>query len=133
MGRLSGLVEIVLLVQDLEKSLEFYRDLLGMTVISPEGSPAAFLRIGPEREGVPHQIVLVPRPKDTRAGAASKMERDVHHIGLEVPADQLDAERARLAKLGVPVRGGEHPFLPVEAFYIDDPDGNEIEIVARIG
>jgi catechol 2,3-dioxygenase-like lactoylglutathione lyase family enzyme len=133
MGSISGLAEVVLLVQDLEKSLRFYRDTLGMTVISPEGFPAAFLRIGPEREGVPHQIVLVPRPAEAHAGAKSKLERDVHHIGLEVPADQLDPERTRLSQLGLEVRGGQHPFLPVEAFYIDDPDGNEIEIVARMG
>jgi catechol 2,3-dioxygenase len=133
MGRISGLAEVVLLVQDLDKSLAFYRDLLGMTVISPDGFPAAFLRIGEERAGVPHQIVLVPRPAEAHAAATSKLERDVHHIGLEVPADQFEAERNRISQLGVEVRGGEHPFLPVEAFYIDDPDGNEIEIVARVG
>jgi catechol 2,3-dioxygenase-like lactoylglutathione lyase family enzyme len=132
-GSISGLAEVVLLVRDLEASLRFYRDTLGMTVISPEGFPAAFLRIGEEREGVPHQIVLVPRPAEAQAGAKNKLERDVHHIGLEVPADQLEAERSRLSQLGLEVRGGQHPFLPVEAFYVDDPDGNEIEIVARVG
>jgi catechol 2,3-dioxygenase-like lactoylglutathione lyase family enzyme len=133
MGRISGLAEIVLLVQDLQRSLAFYRDTLGLTVISPAGFPAAFLRVGDERDGVPHQIVLVPRPAEVRAGATMKLERDVHHIGLEVPTDQLEAERVRLSALGIPIRGGEHPFLPVEAFYLDDPDGNEIEIVARVG
>ena len=133
MGHISGLAEVVLLVRDLDTSLQFYRDTLGMTVISPEGFPAAFLRIGEEREGVPHQIVLVPRPTEVQVGTRSKLERDVHHIGLEVPANQLEAERSRLSQLGLDVRGGQHPFLPVEAFYIDDPDGNEIEIVARLG
>ena len=133
MGRISGLAEVVLLVQDLEKSLRFYRDTLGLTVISPEGFHAAFLRIGDERDGVPHQIVLVPRPHETQAGAKTKLWRDVHHIGLEVPGNQLEAERNRLSQLGLEVRGGQHPFLPVEAFYVDDPDGNEIEIVARVG
>ena len=27
--------------------------------------------------------------------------------------------------------GDQHPFLPVEAIYIDDPDGNEVELVTR--
>jgi catechol 2,3-dioxygenase-like lactoylglutathione lyase family enzyme len=133
MGQIRGLAEVVLLVRDLEKSLSFYRDVLGLTVISPPDFPAAFLRVGDERAGVPHQIVLVPRPPAARAGASSKLERDVHHIGLEVSSDQLEPERARLSSLGLAIRGGEHPFLPVEAFYLDDPDGNEIEIVARVG
>ena len=133
MGRISGLAEAVLLVQDLQKSVAFYRDTLGLTIISPPDFPAAFLRVGDERDGVPQQIVLVPRPAEVHAGGTSKLERDLHHIGLEVPADQLEAERSRLSQLGFTIRGGEHPFLPVEAFYLDDPDGNEIEIVARVG
>jgi catechol-2,3-dioxygenase len=31
------------------------------------------------------------------------------------------------------VRTGQHPFLPVEAIYVDDPDGNEVELVAWTG
>ena len=57
--------------------------------------------------------------------------RNVHHIGLEVSRGALAEERQRLSALGLAVRTGEHPFLPVEAIYIDDPDGKEIELVAR--
>jgi hypothetical protein len=28
------------------------------------------------------------------------------------------------------VRLGEHPFLPVRGMYIDDPDGNEVDLIA---
>jgi catechol 2,3-dioxygenase-like lactoylglutathione lyase family enzyme len=123
------LAEVVLFVDDLERSVAFYRDLLGLSVISPPGAPATFLRVGEAGAGVPQQIVLVPRPAGARAAARGKFERDLHHIGLEVEPSAFEAERARLAAAGLEVRGGQHPFLPVEAFYIDDPDGNEIEIV----
>jgi catechol 2,3-dioxygenase len=132
MGRITRLAEVVLLVNDLEKSVAFYRDLLGLTVISPEGLKAAFLRVGEEGSGVPQQIVLIPRPPNIEPVAATKEQRDLHHIGLEVPAEVYEQERQRLAQLGIPLRGGQHPFLPVEAFYLDDPDGNEVEIVARM-
>ena len=117
--------------QDLERSLAFYRDVLGLEVISPAGLAAVFLRIGEPGPGVPQQIVLVPRPPGAAPRSSSKTSRDLHHIGLEVPPEALAAERQRLADLGFAIRGGQHPFLPVEAFYLDDPDGNEIEIVAR--
>ena len=52
----------------------------------------------------------------------------LHHIGLEVAPDDYERERQRLIGLGFAIRGGEHPFMPVDAFYLDDPDGNEIEI-----
>ena len=133
MGRIRGLAEVLLFVRDMERSLAFYRDLLGLTVISPEGLPAVFLRAGEERDGLPQQIVLVPRLPNARPAATTKEERDLHHTGLEVAADEYAAERERIVQRGISIRGGQHPFLPVEAFYLDDPDGNEVEIVARMG
>ena len=127
---MRGLAEVVLLCQDLERSLQFYRDVLRLEVISPAGLPAIFLRVGEPGPGVPQQIVLVPRPPGHVAAATTRTSRDLHHIGLEVAPEDLASERARLANLGLAIRGGQHPFLPVEAFYLDDPDGNEIEIVA---
>ena len=59
MGSIRRLVEIVLVVDDLEKSLAFYRDLLGLTVFSPPEIPVAFLRIGEPAEGIPQQFVLI--------------------------------------------------------------------------
>ena len=59
--------------------------------------------------------------------------RALHHIGLEVAPQDYEHERERLAGLGFEIRGGEHPFMPVEAFYLDDPDGNEIEIATWRG
>ena len=126
---INSLVEIVLVVEDLERSTQFYRDVLGLEVISPPGAPAAFLRVGPPTAGIPQQIVLVPRPSDLSPATG----RRVHHIGLGVPSDKYESERTRLAALGFALRGGEHPFMPVEAFYLDDPDGNEIEIATWRG
>jgi len=132
MAEILGLAEIVLSVQDLPKSLAFYRDLLGFEVISPPELPAVFLRVGRARDGVPHQIVLVPQPNGASL-PGQPVRRNLHHMGLEVAADALQAERERIEKQGIPTRSGVHPFLPVQAFYIDDPDGNEVEIVARTG
>lgn len=130
MSAIRSLVEVVIVVEDLERSRRFYRDTLGLEVISPPGAPAAFLRIGPPTTGgIPQQIVLVPRPAEMPAASG----RRLHHIGLAVAPDVYAAERARLAAAGYALRGGEHPFMPVDAFYLDDPDGNEIEIATWRG
>jgi len=131
MAGIAGLAEVVLFVGDMKKSLAFYRNVLGLQVFSPPELPGKFLRIGSHGTGVPHQIVLVPRPDGVSAGATEKPQRDLHHIGLEVAPEDFEAEKVRIAGLGVEVRDGEHPFLPVRAFYVDDPDGNEVEIVTR--
>ena len=54
----------------------------------------------------------------------------LHHVGLEVAAQDFEQERERLQSLGFEVRLGEHPFLPLRGLYIDDPDGNEVELIA---
>jgi hypothetical protein len=35
-----------------------------------------------------------------------------------------------LQTLGFDVRFGEHPFLALKGMYVDDPDGNEVELIA---
>jgi catechol 2,3-dioxygenase len=129
-----GLAEVVLMVKDVPAALHFYKDVLGLETISPPGMQGpTFLRVGPAGTGVPPQIVLVPRPATAPELPGDRRQRSVHHIGLEVAAGDLATERARLEGLGLEVRTGQHPFLPVEAIYVDDPDGNEVELVAWTG
>ena len=130
---IRALVEVVLMVDDIERSVAFYRDSLGLELFSPPELPAKFLRVGETSAGVPQQIVLAERPPGRSRAATRKSEADVHHIGLEVAPEDFDALRTRLEADGFEVRGGEHPFMQVEAFYIDDPDGNEVEIVTARG
>jgi catechol 2,3-dioxygenase-like lactoylglutathione lyase family enzyme len=125
----KNLAEVVLVVDDMDRSIRFYRDGLGLEVFSPPQLPTKFLLVGDSRGGVPQQIVLVPRSAPT-SGERVKV---LHHIGLEVAPEDFEPERRRLQAAGFELRTGQHPFLPVEAFYVDDPDGNEIEIAAWRG
>ena len=129
---MRNLVEVVLVVQDIERSLDFYGRVLGLELISPTALPVKFLRIGPPGPDVPQQVVLVPAGLAGGAPGAER-KRVLHHIGLSVAPEDYAAERARLVAAGFSIRGGEHPFLPVEAFYLDDPDGNEVEIATWRG
>lgn len=132
MAQIRGLTEIVLFVHDMERSLQFYRDTLGMKVLAaPDARGAVFLQAGEDGVEVPQQLVLVPLPAGAPSFPAERPQRPLHHIGLEIPAEQFDQERARLAGLGFDVRLGEHPFLPLRGMYIDDPDGNEVELIAK--
>ncbi|MDQ3810697.1 MAG: VOC family protein [Chloroflexota bacterium] len=129
MSAIRGLVEVVLVVHDMDASVAFYRDTLGLEVFSPPNLAATFLRIGAALGGVPQQIVLVPGSSTDRPAGP----RALHHVGLQVGPLDFESERQRLIGLGFELRTGQHPFLPVEAFYLDDPDGNEIEIVTWRG
>ena len=131
MAKIRGLIEVVISVHDMEKSLNFYRDILGLMVMSPpDFRGAVFLRVSQETDIVPQQIVLVPLPEGTDAFPTEKVRRPLHHLGIEVAREDFESERERLQGLGFDVRLGEHPFLPLKGMYLDDPDGNEVELIA---
>ena len=130
-GPVLHLAEIVLWARDPERSLAFYRDLFGLEVISPPELPNRFLRAGPGEAGVPEMIVLVPHPEPGGAFPAEKPSRPLHHLAFNVDAMRYEELERRCREAGLEVRGGRHPVLPdVRTFYVDDPDGNEIECIS---
>ena len=130
-GPVLHLAEIVLWVRDMNRALAFYRDLFGLDVISPPALPNRFLRAGPGEGPVPEMIVLVPHPEPAGAFPSEKPARPLHHLAFNVAADRYDELHRRCREAGLEVRGGVHPVLEhVRTFYVDDPDGNEVEVIA---
>ncbi len=127
MTKIRGLAEIVLSVHDLGRSVDFYRDVLGLTVISPpERKNPIFLKAGDPAVAVPQMVVLVQLPPDA---PAFQRPRPLHHLALELAPEDYDAEKSRLEGLGFAVRTGQHPVIPSRTMYVDDPDGNEVELI----
>ena len=128
----TGLAEIVLWSRDLERSFAFYRDLFGLQPMAqPAGIRPRFLLVAETRVGVPQMLVLVPHPDPAGAFPSDKPARPLHHLALSVAADKYDELAARCRASGLDVRGGVHPVLPdVRTFYVDDPDGNEVEVIS---
>lgn len=129
MSAVRGISEIVLWAHDAPATVGFYRDVLGLTVISPpERKNPIFLQAGPGTAGVPQMIVVVQLPPD--AGPFTP-PRTLHHLALEIAPEDFDAEKARLEGLGFAVRSGQHPVIPSRTMYLDDPEGNEVELICR--
>jgi len=127
----AGLAEIVLWVSDMERALHFYRDLFGLEVISPPELPNKFLKAAEGANGVPEMIVLVPHPDRGAVFPREKPKRVLHHLAFRVEASEYTQLQERLVEAGVEVRSGIHPVLKaVRTFYVDDPDGNEVEVIA---
>ena len=130
-GTVLHLAEVVLWVRNMDRALAFYRDLFGLSQISPPELPNRFLRAGPGEGPVPEMIVLVPHPEPSGAFPAEKPRRPLHHLAFNVAAERYDELQRRCRESGLEVRGGVHPVLSgVRTFYVDDPDGNEVEVIA---
>lgn len=114
---------IHLKVTNLETSLKFYRDLLGFELTMMYGDQAAFLSAG----GYHHHIGLntwhskdgVPAPLNS-AG--------LYHTAIVYP------QRKDLAEIFVRLQQEEYPLTGAsdhgvsEALYLNDPDGNGVEL-----
>ena len=127
MTLIKGLAEIVLNVRDQGAALAFYRDTLGLTVISPPDRPGPiFLQAGPAQVGIPQMIVLVLLPAGSAPFAAP---RTLHHLALTVAPEDFDQLQAHLHEQNFTTRGGQHPVIPSHTLYVNDPDGNEVEFI----
>jgi catechol-2,3-dioxygenase len=123
-----GISEIVLWTGDKQRALQFYRDLLGLEVISPPTLPNVFLRVGEGNAGIPQMIVLVPKTEEIKAKPSGYQ---LNHLAFELPEAAFDAQHAALVAAGYQPRSGKHPALASRTMYVDDPDGNEVEFICR--
>ena len=128
MKNVVGISEIVLWTADKERALHFYRDLLGLEVISPPTLQNVFLKVGEGHAGIPQMVVLVPKTDEVKAQPSGYQ---LHHMALELPEDAFEAQHAALVAAGYTPRPGVHPVLASRTMYIDDPDGNEVEFICR--
>jgi catechol 2,3-dioxygenase-like lactoylglutathione lyase family enzyme len=130
MSRVQGLAEIVLWVSDMEAALQFNRDRFGLEIMSPPELPNKFLRAAQPEGGIPEMIVLGPHPDRTFEFPREKSKRSLHHIAFRVDHRAYDELENGFIEAGVEVRHGVHPVLKgVRTFYVDDPDGNEVEVI----
>ena len=110
-----------LAVSDLERSVAFYRDVIGLAVLERVGNLArlgAGDRVLLELEAVPGVLAL---GRTKRLG--------LYHTAFLLPTRaDLGAFVKHLWKLGVQFGAGDH--LVSEAIYLVDPDGLEVEVYA---
>ncbi|MFA5619849.1 MAG: VOC family protein [Weeksellaceae bacterium] len=110
-------------VSDLNRSLAFYSDLLGFELTTMYGDQAAFISAG----GYHHHIGLNTwHSKD--APPAPKNSVGLYHTAIVYPARKDLAEIfERLRKANYPLTGASDHGVS-EAIYLNDPDGNGVEL-----
>jgi catechol 2,3-dioxygenase len=110
-------------VADLERALSFYRDLLGFEEMQRYGNEAAFISAG----GYHHHIGLNTW-YSKNAPPAPKNSAGLFHTAILYPTRKdLAIALKRLTDAKYPMTGfADHGVS--EAIYLDDPDGNGVEL-----
>ena len=111
-------------VNDLERTVRFYKEVLGLEELrrhkSPRGSELAFLK-APESEEL---IEICSYP----ASGPVQVQPDLTHLGFEV--ESLEEFGKHLASLGIRYSDGPTARPGGGGFaFIDAPEGYEIELM----
>ena len=121
--RLRSLGHVVLKVSDLERSVAFYRDVLGMREVARHGGVMAFFTLGENH----HDLGLLQI--GAHPPAADPGSVGLYHVAFKVgdSLDELRACKAHLEAHNVSIFGmSDHGVS--QSLYIQDPDGIEIEL-----
>jgi len=115
----------VLYVRDVERSVAFYRSVLGFRVVAEIPGRAAFLQAeGSTNDHDLGLFALGPAAGDSTAGRTTV---GLYHLAWEVDTlDELARLRGALRNAGALVGASDHGST--KALYAQDPDGLEFEV-----
>ncbi|MFF2777278.1 VOC family protein [Streptomyces sp. NPDC058052] len=113
----------VLFVSDLERSLAFYRDVLGFRPLPGTFPGAVFLQAAGSAND--HDLGLFQSPEPAPGPGRGRV--GLYHLAWEVDTlAELRSTRARLAGAGALTGASDH--ASTKALYARDPDGIEFEV-----
>ena len=121
--RIQSLGHVVLKVRDLERSVPFYAEVLGLKKVGRFKDRMVFFSIDDNH----HDIALLETDHD--APAAPKTAPGLAHVALKIgdSLEELRAAKAWLEKNDVEIdHTSDH--LVSQSIYFHDPDGNQIEV-----
>lgn len=126
MSHVTKLLHTRYRLNDLERSVAFYKNVLGLIEVrrhkSPRGSELVFLKAPASEE----LIELCHYP----ASGPVQVQPDLTHLAFEV--ESLETFGQHLAKLGIPYSDGPHLRDDGSGIaFIDAPEGYEIELMQK--
>lgn len=125
---IRGLSEIALRVENLDAMQRFYGDVIGLELM--QRFPAsAFFRIVEGYAGHTQILALFDRTAEPDYTGPDPTRTSVDHIAFTIELADYVPERARLEELGQNVRTAEHAWVQWRSLYVDDPEGNTVELV----
>ena len=124
MARINKVGHVVLNVKDVEASVRFYTEALGMEVMRLRDNNAAFLSFGTQH----HDIALFKAPEGAEMG-----QLGLNHIAFQIVGGEAELRHlyGRLVQYGAKVDyTTDHGMT--HSVYFFDPDGNRLEIFCEM-
>ena len=126
--RIKGLGEIALSVHDLDAMQRFYEQVIRLEVLR-RFDQAVFFKLAEGFGGHTQVLALFDRSAQPGYSGLNAATTTVDHIAFEIEQADFDAELKRLQDLGLAVATVEHAWVHWRSLYVDDPEGNTVELV----
>ncbi len=125
MIKVSGLDHIGLKVTDLDRSLRFYHDVLGLEVVHtsgphPNGGRSATVRVGGQMLDIFYRPDFVEADRDKPVG--------MDHVCLTLDGDSMEDVLEDLRRQDVEIMWGPVTRGRSTSVYVFDPDGIHVEL-----
>jgi catechol 2,3-dioxygenase-like lactoylglutathione lyase family enzyme len=118
----EGLLESSLYVDDLARSVAFYRQIFGFRVISDFGERGCALEAGHR------QVLLLFKKRASRAHTSPHDGDGELHLAFAIAAPELEAWKAWLASNGIVIEERRTWDLGGQSLYFRDPDCHLVEV-----
>lgn len=125
---IKALGEVALRVKNLDWMQSFYQEVVGLELLK-RFPRSAFFRISEGVGGHTQVVALFDRSENEQSREVDSERTTLDHVAFTVLLDDFVAEKKRVEDLGVAVVTDEHEWVHWRSFYINDPEGNEVEWV----
>lgn len=132
MTPIEGLFEAHITVRDFQRSIAFYRDVVGLELgLAQPERPAAFFWVGGRGRSMMGIFTSGSWP-------AAVFQ---HHVAFQVKLEDVVAAPQRLRSAGITPLGARRepidepivfPWMPAASVFFDDPDGNILEYISML-
>jgi catechol 2,3-dioxygenase len=120
--------EVALRVADLDSMQTFYQNVIGLELLR-RFERAAFFRLAEGFGGHTQVLALFDRSADPHYSGLNSATTTVDHLAFEIDLADFERERRRLSECGLMVTTAEHGWVHWRSLYVDDPEGNTVELV----
>lgn len=124
----KSLGEIALRVEELDKMVAFYKDVIRLELLR-RAEEHAFFKIAEGYRGHTQVLALFDRTAVANYKPISAAHTTVDHIAFTIDLGDFESERARLEELEHKVWTAEHGWVQWRSLYLKDPEGNTVEFV----
>ena len=137
--RIRALGEIAIRCHDMPAMVDFYENILGLERMSGDyRTGIVFFRIAEGFGGHTSVLALFDKAYEARPGLHPTSETapvtggasSLHHIALSLPFEEQEAAMTWFEAKGIPTRVERFGWIGWRGVFVQDPEGNTVELVA---